>query len=50
VTTEILSTLLGLQAVVIGFLVRVLWRLNERIARLEGRLNGTPPPKPPHGR
>lgn len=39
-TTEVLGTLLGVQAVVIGFLIRAAWRLTERVSRLEGRLNG----------
>lgn len=39
-TTEILGTLLGIQAVVIGFLIRAAWKQNERLARLEGRMNG----------
>ena len=43
-TTEILGTLLGLQAVIIGFLIRSVWRLNERVSRLEGRMNGQSPP------
>lgn len=39
-TTEVLGTLIGLQAVVIGFLIRAAWKLNERVSRIEGRLNG----------
>jgi hypothetical protein len=38
VSDDILGTLLGIQAVVIGILIRALWKLNERVARLEGRL------------
>lgn len=37
-TTEILGTLLGVQAVVIGLLIRAVWRLNERVS-LEGWVN-----------
>lgn len=39
-TTEILGTLLGIQAVVIAVLIRTVWKLNERVSRLEGRFNG----------
>lgn len=39
-TTEVLGTLLGIQAVIIGLLIRAVWRLTDRVAHLEGRLNG----------
>lgn len=39
-TTEVLGTLLSVQAVIILFLIRTVWRLNERLSKLEGRLNG----------
>jgi chromate transport protein ChrA len=45
VTTEVLGTLLGIQAVVIGILIRAAWRLTERVSRLEGRLNGERQPR-----
>lgn len=38
-TTEVLGTLLGVQAVIIGLLIRAVWRLNERVSRLEGWVN-----------
>lgn len=37
--TEALSALVGVLFVLVAVLVRVLWRLAERVSRLEGRGN-----------
>jgi hypothetical protein len=40
---DVVWSLLGVLVVVVTALVRVAWANRERIARLEGRLNGTGP-------
>jgi len=43
VTVEILAGIVSAQLVAIVWLARQASKANERIARLEGRLNGRPP-------
>jgi len=42
---DALRALVGALLIAVFALARVVWRLSERVARVEGRLNGKEPPR-----